>query len=143
MHLTNATPNLVRQHKFSIISRLKLLLLQDHMVVSCNVFLSMLVFFFYHIHEGFCLLPPHLPASPIRRVFAAFVLGQMHPVRDGPCTSPYAAAVIRRVGVELGRIEDLCAPHECNAQSCEAAQILYNLPAQVICIAGSHGCVLH
>ena len=53
MHLTNATPNLVRQHKFSIISRLKLFVLQDHMVVSCIDFLLMLVFFFYHIHVGF------------------------------------------------------------------------------------------
>ena len=53
MHLTNATPNLVRQHKFSIISRLKVFVLQDHMVVSCIDFLLMLVFFFYHIHEGF------------------------------------------------------------------------------------------
>ncbi len=88
------------------------------------------------------MLPPHLPASPIRRVFAAFVLGQMHPLRDGPCTSPYAAAVMRRVVVELGRIEDLCAPNECNARSCKAAQILYHLPAQIIVTAGSHGLVL-
>ena len=88
------------------------------------------------------MLPPHLPASPIRRVFAAFVLGQMHPLRDGPCTSPYAAAVMRRVVLKLGKIEDLCAPHESNALSCEAAQILYYVPAQVIITAGSHGLVL-
>ena len=76
---------------------------------------------------------PPISTSPARHwFFAAFVLGQLHPSWDWPCTSPYAAAVMRQVGVELGRIEDLFAPHECIAQPCEAAQILYHLPARVI-----------
>ena len=91
-------------------------------------------------HEN---MHPPISTSPARHwVFAAFVLGQMHPLRDGPCTSPYAAAVMRRVVLKLGKIEDLCAPHESNAQCCEAAQILYYLPAQVIITAGSLGLVL-
>ena len=57
-------------------------------------------------HEN---MHPPISTSPARHwVFAAFVLGQMHPLRDGPCTSPYAAAVMRRVVLKLGKIEDLC-----------------------------------